>query len=308
METVRVNSITRLRIRCDGEGVRSVVFLHGCPLDCFWCCNPEIRAGDDYRTLTAEQLWRHLERDLPYFLSSGGGITFSGGEPLVWGAFLEEFIPQYCQGFSVDLETSLDASWHRVENLTPLVNQWCVDFKQADPEMHRQFTGSTNDRILQNLTQLANRIPGERILITWPVIPGYNDSDENIRAMIDWLNRLGLKRIELHPYRKIAEEKQRSTGRTPVEVKELTPERRRQLEQRLREAGLTPETRKSPYGKEKCEYLKALRRSFCEAHNWNVEILECPVTEGCIGTCPRCEYELDEIGKMLQTGRKENHV
>ena len=81
MESVRVNSITRLRIRCDGQGVRSVVFLQGCPLDCFWCCNPEIRAGDDCKTLTGEQLAAYLRRDVPYFLASGGGITFSGGEP-----------------------------------------------------------------------------------------------------------------------------------------------------------------------------------------------------------------------------------
>lgn len=305
MESVRVNSITRLRIRCDGQGVRSVVFLQGCPLDCFWCCNPEIRAGDDCKTLTGEQLAAYLRRDVPYFLASGGGITFSGGEPLVWGEFLEGFIPQYCRGFSVDLETCLDAPRQRVEGLIPLVDQWCVDFKMADPEKHREYTGHTNDRILENLTLLADRVP-ERILITWPVIPGYNDTDENVTAMIDRLTRLGLKRIEVHPYRKVAEEKQRRTGKSPVEVPELSHSRREQLEQRLREAGFSPEVRTPPYGKEKCEYLKGFRRRLCRDHSLDVEILECPVTEGCIGTCPRCEYELDEIGKQLR--RKENHV
>ena len=306
METVRVNSITRLRIRCDGEGVRSVVFLQGCPLDCFWCCNPEIRAGDSYRTLTGDQLDAYLRRDVPYFLESGGGITFTGGEPLVWGTFLEEYIPRYCHGFSVDLETSLDAPWQRVEGLIPLVNQWCVDFKMADPEKHREFTGSTNERILENLERLSRCVPGERILITWPVIPGYNDTDENVAAMVETLTRLGLKRIELHPYRKVAEAKQRKTGKKPVEVPELTSARRQQLEQRLREAGFHLEERTPPYGKAKCEYLKALRRDFCQKHKLDVEIVECPVTEGCIGTCPRCEYELDEIGKQL--GRKDYHV
>ena len=78
----KVNSIIRLRINSDGEGVRSVIFLQDCPLSCVWCCNPETRFGNRYKEVTVEQLYELIARDQVYFDSTNGGITFSGGEPL----------------------------------------------------------------------------------------------------------------------------------------------------------------------------------------------------------------------------------
>lgn len=302
METARINSITRLRLNADGEGVRSVVFMHGCPLNCFWCCNPETRIGEEFKTLEPGELFQYIRRDVEYFRASGGGITFSGGEPLIWGSFLEQFISGYCAGFTVDVETSLDVEADTVRRLLPLINQWNVDFKMADPEQHREYTGRSNERILENLRLLAQQIPGERLLITYPVIPGYNDTGDNVARMIRILRELGISRIELHPYRKMAEEKQRNQGLSPVEVPSASPERLEQLRRQFRESGFALVERPAPVGKGKCEYLKALRRAVCSREKLPVEIAECTVNQPCIGTCPRCEYELDEINRYLYKG------
>lgn len=306
MEKARINSITRLRIAADGEGVRSVIFMQGCPLNCFWCCNPETRTEEGYKTLTPEELYRYVRRDVVYFRASGGGITFSGGEPLIWTDFIHRFIRDCCRDFTVDVETSLDVPEETVRRLAPLVHQWNVDFKVADPEKHRQFTGSTNHRILKNLELLSRLIPRERILITVPVIPGYNDSDEDLGQMMDILRQWGIFRVELHPYRKIAEQKQRSQGWTPREIPTVGREQRKHIVSLLEEGGFTLAERPAPYGKEKCRYLKNLRTEVCQKEQLPVEIARCTVDAPCIGTCPRCEFELDEINRLLSRGEKEH--
>lgn len=297
MDTVSINSITRLRIHSDGEGVRSVCFLQGCPLDCFWCCNPETRFGQTYRKLTARQLYSYIREDIPYFLFSGGGITFSGGEPLLHAPFILEFAKEYCSGFTVDLETSLYAPWETVASLLSVVNLWNVDLKVMDDEKHRKFTGKSNERILQNIRGIVGTVGPEKILITYPVIPGYND-DENVMEMIRFMRENHLRNIELHPYRKFSEEKHRKLGKESVDIPELSRERYHGLLEIFRENGITPVQRSTIFSKEKCEYLKALRRDVCREWDLDVEIAQCPVTEGCIGTCPKCEQELHEISRQ----------
>lgn len=295
MDTVSINSITRLRINSDGEGVRSVLFLQGCPLDCFWCCNPETRFSPKFRKLTGQQLYSYLREDVPYFLFSGGGITFSGGEPLLQAAFIRDFILNYCEGFTVDLETSLFASWETVESLIPYINLWNVDFKIFDDSCHLEYTGKSNINILENIRRLARTAGPERVLITYPVIPGYNDSQENMEAMIAFLKGNGLKRVEVHPYRKGSEEKHRKLNREARDLPELSTEQYKAILNRFRENDIRPVQRTTIFSKEKCEFLKGIRRDICREWKLDVDIAECPVTEGCIGTCPKCEQELYEI-------------
>ena len=296
------NSITRLRIHSDGVGVRSVIFMQQCPLSCFWCCNPETRTGEDYRILTPEALYEYIKGDIPYFLASGGGITFSGGEPLLHSDFLREFISTYCQDFAVDIETSLFTTEENLNALIPLIDHWNVDFKVFDEKKHRAFTGVSNQRILENLVLLAENVPPERILITYPVIPGYNDSDENVQSMIRFMKEHGLYRLELHPYRKMAEEKHRKAGLKPTPVEPLSEEQYRHICQQFYDSGMTLISRKTLYGKDKCRYLKQLRRDLCQNRQLNVEIIDCTFDGECIGTCPRCEFELQQIGQQLTGG------
>jgi len=295
----RVNSITRLRVHSDGQGVRSLIFLQGCPLHCFWCCNPETRFSRDYQTLSQKALFSCIEKDLPYFRFSGGGITFSGGEPLAQGRFLRSFIRNHCRDIPVDVETSLFAPTAVVRDLIPLIHEWNVDFKIFSEEKHRQYTGSSNGLILTNLRLLASQVPADRIMITVPLIPGYNDTDENLLAMTAFLRELGLSRIELHPYRKFAEDKQRRVGLSPTEISPLTADRLSQIRNLLQEQGMVLERRHGIYGKEKCVYLKSLRKEACRRYQLPVEIIDCTYTGPCIGTCPRCESELEEIAARM---------
>ena len=303
MDKANINSITRLRINADGQGVRSVIFMQGCPLNCFWCCNPETRRGMDFRTLTTDELYGCIAPDLPYFLASGGGITFSGGEPLLQSDFICSFIRQYCADFTVDMETSLYSDRGTLEKLLPLIHTWNIDFKVFDEEKHIAYTGVSNRRILDNLRFLSERVPKERIIITYPIIPGYNDSEENLRTMTVFLKECGLRQIALHPYRKFSENKQRQHGMDVTSVPLLTRKQYHRICEHFRNAGFTLILRESLYGKDKCRYLKDLRRNLCEGHGLSVEIADCNVTEECIGTCPRCEYELKQINKELQQKR-----
>lgn len=300
METASINCITRLRIHSDGPGVRSVIFMQGCPLRCFWCCNPETRFGTDYKVLSSSQLFQYILPDIPYYEASGGGVTFSGGEPLLWGSFLAEFLTEYGTGFTADMETSLYADRETIDRLIPLIHQWNIDFKVFHPVSHLSYTGKSNKKILENLRYLASRIPKEQIIITYPVIPGYNDSDQNIRKMMRFLQELGIFQIELHPYRKFSEDKKRKLGLSVREVPQLSPEQYAHIVSLLREGGFTLVERKTLYSKEKCAYLKQLRKDLCQTHGLCVEFLQCTHTGDCIGTCPQCEYELQQINQALR--------
>jgi len=295
MKEANINSITRLRIHSDGEGVRSVVFMQGCPLDCFWCCNPETRFSESHRRLTTKQLYTYIREDVPYFLFSSGGLTFSGGEPLLWADFIRSFVQRYCSGFAVDVETSLYADWDVIEPLIPLINLWNVDFKVFHPSLHRAYTGQSNEKILDNLRKLACAAGPDRILVTYPVIPGCNDSRENLDSMIIFLQELGITKVEVHPYRKFSEEKHKTLNQPFREIPELSSKQYAEILALFRKNGIVPLERTSLYGKEKCEYLKRLRREICKKWELDVDIAECDITEGCIGTCPRCEQELREI-------------
>ena len=294
MHSANVNSITRLRINTDGTGVRSVIFMQDCPLRCFWCCNPETRTSS-YKTLSGEELYSYIEQDIPYFLTSGGGITFSGGEPLLQSEFLSRFIQTYCSDFRVDIETSLYAPAEKVRSLIPLIDTWNVDFKVFDVRKHRKYTGVSNRLILENLQLLRSSVPPEKLILTYPIIPGYNDSDKNIANMIQIMDTLHLSQIELHPYRKEAEQKQLSEHFHVKRVPILSNEKYDRIQAAFRQHNIHPVEKQTLIGKEKCAYLKQLRRQFCETHHLDVAIPDCPVTEPCIGTCPQCEHELQQI-------------
>jgi len=117
MLKANISSITRLRINEDGPGVRSVIFMCDCPLNCVWCCNPEICLSKSFKTLSVDELYGYISKDIPYFVNSGGGITFSGGEPLLHTDYIKRFIDKYCNSFSVALETSLYTDVLNVEIL-----------------------------------------------------------------------------------------------------------------------------------------------------------------------------------------------
>ncbi len=295
MLSANIGRIVRLRINEDGPGVRSVIFMCGCPLRCVWCCNPELCLSKQFRTLSAEELYSYIQKDTIYFQNSGGGITFSGGEPLIHTDFIEEFTRIYCKDFSVAIETSLYTDQKNLEKLIPVIDRWYVDFKVADEKNHLDYTGVPNNVIKENLRYLRSRVSPDKITVTYPVIPAYNTSKENLLAMANFLKELNISKIDFHPYRKKQEKKHLDIELTPTVIEELSREEYQTIQTFFLKNGFSTEERTPYREKEKCRYLKEIRKKLCEEQQIPLNIKDCHVEGRCAGTCPQCEQELDII-------------
>ncbi len=232
----------------DGPGARCTVFLKGCPLRCQWCHNPEgqsfqsqilrspngcIGCGTCERTgmteesiplcpmhllrkcgeeHTPESLVEKLKPNLDMVALMGGGITFSGGEPLSQHRFLTECLRLLEGRTHRALQTSGYAEPPVFEEVLPHLEYVLFDLKLMDEERHRHYTGVSNRNILQNYRLLARS--GVPFITRIPVIPGVNDSEENYHATCRFMRQNGATRIELLPYNKAAGAKYRSTGRS----------------------------------------------------------------------------------------------
>lgn len=295
----KVCAIIRLRINSDGDGVRSVVFLHGCPLRCKWCCNPETRTGDQYREVTPRQLLELVARDLIYFQESGGGITFSGGEPLMQSGFIREFALLTEGLFPINLETSLFAPRQALESLIPFIRHWYIDFKAPTDACHREFTGVPQTPILENLAILSRRISPDRITMTYPLIPGFTATAECTEALIQVMEENGITRGELHPHRVKCRKKYAALGLESPEIPALSRQQMETIRARLLAAGTNLEKPAAILERRKCDVLKAYRRDVAARHGIPVDIPDCTYKGRCPGTCPKCEEELAQINRWL---------
>ena len=207
----------------DGDGFRTVVFLKGCPLRCQWCSTPESQsfgvektADNVYGTLmTVEDVMKEIRKDSLFFFLSTGGVTLSGGEVLAQPEFAVALL-RNCKKecFNTAIETCFFGPWGHLEALLPYINTIYADLKLVNRERHKKYCGVDNELIMNNLLA-ADRAEGRfRMVIRTPIIPGINDSEEE-------LNRIGafcagLKRLEyvqLLPYHKLGTETYKKLGR-----------------------------------------------------------------------------------------------
>ena len=148
-------AISRLRMQTDGKGVTTLVCFHGCPLRCRYCINPFSFADDAKREVfTPRSLYDRVKLDALYFLATGGGVTFGGGEPLLYAPFLEEFRQICGESWHLCAETSLNVPSQQVEIAARCIDHFFVDCKDTDPEIYRSYTGRNNAAMLQNLQRL----------------------------------------------------------------------------------------------------------------------------------------------------------
>ncbi len=223
--TGRIFDIKRFAVH-DGPGIRTTVFFKGCPLRCWWCHNPEsfdmkpIKASkrvilgdkifDDCeiigRDYSLEELMVEISKDEVFYKESGGGVTFSGGEPLLQFDFLLALCHQCRQkAISVTLDTSGYTDQETFKKILPEVDIFLFDLKIMDETNHKRYAGSSNQKILKNLKLAAES--GKRTIIRYPLIPGINDDQDNIEAMAAEMKNLCLTEINILPYHRIAGDK-----------------------------------------------------------------------------------------------------
>jgi len=265
----------------DGPGIRTTVFLKGCPLSCWWCHNPESQDFNEEliynegkciscgacltpnchsctkcgfcatvcvsgakelvgTEMTVGNVIREIEKDLIFYEESGGGVTFSGGEPLMQLDFLLELLKS-CKG--KEISTAVDTSGYgpmdSLAKIAPYTDMFLYDLKLINDTSHRQYTGVSNATILDNLKGLTTIHSG--IYIRIPIIPTINDDEESIRDFAEFLGGLSnIKGIQLLPYHAIAVEKYKRLKKEYLltDIKPPTEEEMQRLKESFKGYGI----------------------------------------------------------------------
>jgi len=205
----------------DGPGIRTTIFLNGCPLKCSWCHNPEsinniyednsyrqdILLGSMSKKYSVEELFNIISGDLIFYEESGGGVTFSGGEPLIQIEFLEKIL-EICK--KNNITTTVDTCGYVKSNSFQTIyhntDLFLYDLKLFDDELHTKYTSVSNNLIKANL-EFLNSVSAN-VIIRVPLIPDITDTDENMEAISNYLQKQKkLSRVDLLPYNKLAEDK-----------------------------------------------------------------------------------------------------
>ena len=195
--------ISRLRIGTDGEGIRTLVAAHGCPLRCKYCLNPHSWSNKGrVKEWSVEKLAETLQVDNLYFLATGGGVTFGGGEPLLYAEFIKEFVDYMNHKWNIALETSLNVPRSAVEEVLGSVDKYIVDIKTVDNDIYSAYTGGDSRLAWDNLTFLLTKVPQENVRVRIPHIPDFTD-EKVVELAVEKVKELGVEDIEVFTYYKM---------------------------------------------------------------------------------------------------------
>ncbi len=207
-----ISNIQRFTVH-DGPGIRLTVFMQGCPLACWWCHNPESisycdvkDAGDNLR-FSVSELMKEIKKEQVFMDESSGGVTFSGGEPMMQAIFLEEIL-RACR--EEDIHTAIDTSGFVLSDafhsLMDKPDLFLYDIKVINNTLHKKYTGASNILILENLRTLNKY--RKNVIIRIPLVPGITNTKENIHDIKNLLLELpNIKKINLLPFHTIADGK-----------------------------------------------------------------------------------------------------
>ncbi len=216
----RIFDIQRYSVH-DGPGIRTIVFLKGCMFRCRWCCNPEGQlfepvtlramhgreakvAGTD---VSAGEIIETVMHDAAYYVRSGGGLTLSGGECLLQPDFAEALLRlAHMRGITTAIETTGYAEEKVLDQILPHVDYVLMDIKHMNSEKHKAFIGKGNEKVLTRAKYIAEH--ARHMTVRVPVIPTFNDTDEEIRAIASFANSLPrVHELHLLPYHRLGQDK-----------------------------------------------------------------------------------------------------
>lgn len=199
-QRAKIIGIARHRLSTDGDGVTTLVAFHGCPLRCRYCLNPQsLGDGARFSEYSPEELYAETRIDELYFIATNGGVTFGGGEPCLRPQFIREFRELCGPAWQLNLETSLNVPTANIEALLPVVNTLIIDIKDMNPDIYRNYTGQSNDLVIDNLRLIAEFGRQSDCIVRIPLIPDYN-ADADREASRKALETLGFDRFDLFTY------------------------------------------------------------------------------------------------------------
>lgn len=258
--------ISRHRIGTDGRGIRTLVSFTGCPLDCKYCINPELKGEtSNGKWYTPMELFDELRKDRWYFLCTGGGITFSGGEPFLHASFIQEFceiISFQEEQWDIAIETSLHVPTDNIKKVVPFIRTYIVDIKDTNDDIYNRYTGGDLSKVVNNLDFLKELMneTGIEVVVRLPLIYGFNTL-EDVEKSIKFIN-------------------ERYDSEFTIDMFEYVPDK-----------AALPE----PDGKRICTILKAVRKGLIKENGLDIKQPACKHKGNCLGTCPMCEAELETI-------------
>lgn len=220
----RIFDIQRYSIH-DGGGIRTIVFLKGCPLRCKWCCNPE---GQHYNVekmtlggkekivgqdVTVGEIIDIVERDRIYYRRSGGGLTLSGGESLTQPDFAVTLLKTAKErGINTAMESTGFADFSVISRYLPYLDLYLMDIKHMNSAKHKEFTSQPNELILENAKKITDA--GARLIVRTPVIPTFNATKEEIGEIAKFASSLkGVTQMHILPYHRIGTDKYKGLNR-----------------------------------------------------------------------------------------------
>ena len=235
----------------DGPGIRTIVFLKGCALRCRWCCNPESQSHEIEemhtpngnkivgKDVTVGEIIEEVLKDRAYYRRSGGGLTLSGGESLLQKDFAYALLSAAKEnGLTTAIESTGFAPYETIEKLLPVIDVFLMDIKHIDSAKHKEFTSQPNDLILENAAKIAHN--AKKLIIRVPVIPTFNDTEDEIREIAIFTKKIGVEEIHLLPYHRLGEDKYSYLGRnyTLSNIGTNTPEKMQTLKSLCESYGL----------------------------------------------------------------------
>lgn len=236
----------------DGPGLRVVIFFEGCPLRCLYCHNVDMLDMKDYQTFTPRKLLEVVKPFEPYFKAGHGGVTVSGGEPVMQPRFLTEFF-RLCKAEKIHtcIDTSLFTTKKVIDELFGVTDLWMVSLKHFDNRTHQWLTGGPNTQILENVKYLSEKIASfvrkhprspskqPKLWIRYLILPGYTDTRFNLKCLEDFCREIRPELIELLPYHTYGVYKWKKLHK-PYKLAHLkppTPKKVQKIKKKLKQAG-----------------------------------------------------------------------